>query len=188
MLLNTEVLIFENFLKAKTVKITASQIAKNKKLNQKTVSNHLNKLENEKILDYDFQGRNKLFFLNKDNFEITKKYCQIIEELKTINLFKKKLILKEIAQKINPHIKGIALFFGSYIKNKEKEYSDFDVLIIGKCNESKIDQISKLYGINIEVKIFPRFEEDILLEEAIKNHICIKNTEQFITNFLQWIN
>ena len=188
MLLNTEVLIFEEFLRGKTIKITASQIAKNKRLNQKTVSNHLNKLENEKILDYEFQGRNKLFFLNKDNFEITKKYCQIIEELKTINKFKEKIILKEIAQKITPHIKGTAIFFGSYVKNKEKEDSDFDVLIIGKCNEDKIDQISKFYGINIEVKIFPKFEEDILLEEAIKNHVCIKNTEQFITEFLQWIN
>jgi len=188
MLLNTEVLILEDFLRAKTVRITASQIAKHKKLNQKTVSNHLNTLEQEKILDYEFQGRNKLFFLNKDNFEITKKYCQIVEELKAIKIFKEKIILKEIAQKINPHIKGIALFFGSYVKHKEKEDSDFDVLVIGKCNEAKIDQISKLYGIHIEVKIFPKFEEDILLEEAIKDHICIKNTEQFITEFLLWTN
>jgi len=185
MLLHNQIKIFEEFLKDFNIKITGSFIAKEKKLNQKTVSNYLNKLEKEHILKSKTQGKNKLYFLNLDNKEIVKNFIISVEHLRTINFYKKNILIKEIVGKIKYHIKGIAVIFGSYTKNTQKKDSDLDVLVIGKCNEKEINNISKTYKIEINLKIYPKLEQDILTKEVIKNHIIIKNTEQFIEEI--WI-
>ena len=180
MLLNKEISIFEEFLRDFYAGITGSFIAKKKKLNQKTVANYLNKLESEHILKSKIQGKNKLYFLNFDNTEIIKNFIIIIEHLRTIAFYKKNILIKEISEKIQKYIKGEAIIFGSYAKNIQKINSDLDILIIGKCNEKEIYNISKTYKIEINLKIYPRLEKDILTKEVLKNHIAIKNTEQFI--------
>lgn len=184
MLLNNQIQIFEEFLRDFDVKLTGSFIAKKKNLNQKTVSNYLNKLEKESILRSKTQGKNKLYFLNLGNKEIVKNFIISVEHLRTINFYKKHILIKEIAEKIYKHVKGTAIIFGSYAKNIQKQDSDLDVLIIGKCNEKEINYISKIYKIEISLKIYPKLEQDILTKEAIKDHIIIKNAEQFIGELL----
>ena len=184
MLLNNQILIFEEFLRDFNAELTGSFIAKKKKLNQKTVSNYLNKLETETILKSKTQGKNKLYSLNLNNKEIIKNFIISAEHLRTINFYKKHLLIKEIAEKIKNHIKGTAIIFGSYVKNTQKKDSDLDLLIIGKCNEKEINNLSKTYKLEISLKIYPKLEKDILTKEVIKNHIIIKNTEQFIEEVL----
>lgn len=180
MLLDNQIRIFEEFLRDLKEGLTGSFIAKKKKLNQKTVSNYLNRLEKEHILKSKTQGKNKLYFLNLDNKEIVKNYIIAVEHLRTINFYKKNILIREIAEKIKPYIKGMAVIFGSYAKNKQKQSSDLDILIIGKCNEKEINKLSEMYKIEINLKIYPKLQQDILTKESIKNHIIIKNAEQFI--------
>ena len=184
MLLNNKIQVFEEFLRDFNLKLTGSFIAKKKKLNQKTVSNYLNRLEKEHILKSKTQGKNKLYSLNLDNKEIVKNFIIAVEHLRTINFYKKHILIKEIVEKIQPLIKGTAVIFGSYAKNIQKQDSDLDILIIGKCNEKDIDNISKTYKIEINLKIYLKLEKDILTKEVIKNHIIIKNTEQFIEEII----
>ena len=98
----------------------------------------------------------------------------------TIEFYKKHLVIKEISEKIQPKINGAALIFGSYASGNNKEGSDLDILIIGKCNEKQIDDISKTYNVETSIKIYPKLEEGILKKEALKNHIFIKNAEHII--------
>lgn len=184
MLLNNQIWVFEEFLKDFNTKLTGSFIAKKKKLNQKTVSNYLNKLEKEAILRSKTQGKNKLYFLNPDNKEIVKNFIISVEHLRTIDFYRKHILIKEIAEKIQPFIKGTAVIFGGYVKGTQKQDSDLDILIIGKCNEKEISTISKTYKMEISLKIYPKLEQDILTKEVIKNHIIIKNTEQLIGDIL----
>ena len=184
MLLNNQVQIFEEFLRDFDARLTGSFIAKKKKLNQKTVSNYLNKLEKEHILKSKTQGKNKLYSLNLDNKEILKNFIISVEHLRTINFYKKHILIKEVAEKMQSHIKGTAIIFGSYAKNTQKDNSDLDILIIGKSDEKKINKLSKIYRIKINIKIYPKLEKDILTKEVIKNHIIIKNAEQFIEKIL----
>ena len=184
MLLTSQIQVFEEFLRDFNLKLTGSFIAKKKKLNQKTVSNYLNQLEKENILKSKMQGKNKLYSLNLNNKEILKNFIIAIEHLRTINFYKKHLLIKEISEKIQPLIKGTVIIFGSYVKNTQKQNSDLDILIIGKCNEKEINKISKIYKIRINPKIYPKLEKDILIKEVIKNHIIIKNTEQFIEEII----
>ncbi len=184
MLLNHQVKIFEEFLRDFKSELTGSFIARKKNLNQKTVANFLNKLENEAILKSRMLGKNKLYSLNFNNKEIVKHFILAVEHLRTIEFYKKNILIKEVSEKIQPYIKGIAVIFGSYAKGTQKRDSDLDLLIIGKCNEPQIEKVSEAYKIEINLNVYPRIKKDVLIKEAIKNHIIIKNAEQFIESVL----
>ena len=180
MVLNINATVFEEFLGDYSLNLTGSFIAKKKKLNQKTVANYLINLEKKGILKSKTQGKNKNYCLNLKNKEILKNYILSVEHIRTIEFYKKHLVIKEISEKIQPKINGAALIFGSYASGNNKEGSDLDILIIGKCNEKQIDDISKTYNVETSIKIYPKLEEGILKKEALKNHIFIKNAEHII--------
>jgi len=180
--INTE--IFEEFLGDYSALLTGSVIAKKKKLNQKTTANYLYALEKEGILKSKVQGKNKNYFLNLDNKEIIKNYILAVEHIRTIEFYKKNLVVKEISEKISEHINGSAIIFGSYAKGIQKKDSDLDILIIGKCNENEIGRVGKTYNLEINLKIYPKLEKDLLIKEAIKNHIFIRNPELIIGELL----
>lgn len=185
MLLDKKIRIIEEFLRDYKSELTGSFIAKKRKLNQKTVANFLNKLEDETILKSRFQGKNKLYSLNMDNKEIIKNFILTAENIRTINFYKQEPLIKEISEKIQNSIKGSAVIFGSYAKGIQKKDSDLDILIIGKANEKEIDKISKMYNLEISLKIYPKIKKrDILIKEVIKDHIIIKNAERFIGGLL----
>lgn len=181
MLLNHKrIKIVDTFLLNPKIKTTASEIARNKQLNQKSTSLILDELEKQLILKSEMQGKNKLFHLNKENTETIKHFLCAIEHLRTILFYEKNTKIKLIIEKINHYIEGTATIFGSYAKDKQKETSDLDILIIGKHNIEEISKISKTYNIDISVKEQKKFEKNTLTKEVIKNHIVIKNTEEFI--------
>lgn len=184
MILNDRIGILEEFLRDFKTGLTGSYIANKKNMNQKTVANYLNRLEQEHILKSKIQGKNKLYFLNFDNMEIIKHFILAIEHLRTIKFYKKNILIKEVSEKIQPFIEGCAVIFGSYAKGTEKRGSDIDILIIGKCNEKEIDNISDMYRIEINLKIYPIMKKDLLTKEVIKNHVIIKNTERFIEGII----
>jgi len=186
MLLNINIL--QEFVQDVKVKLTGSYIAKNNNLNQKTVSKYLLKLEKEHFLKSQIDGRNKLFFLNLQNLELVTPFVIATELLRTINFYKKNPLIKEISEKIKPFIVGSAIIFGSYAKNIQKKDSDLDLLIIGKCNEKEIEKISKAYNVEISLKIYSKFEKDILMNEVLKNHIIIKQVESFVEEILNETN
>lgn len=184
MILNINVGIFEEFLGDYSIGLTGSFIAKKKKLNQKTTANHLQVLEKEGILRSKIQGKNKNYFLNLNNKEILKNYILAVEHIRTMEFYKENLVIKEICEKINDQINGSGLIFGSYAKGIQKKDSDLDILIVGKCDEKEIEKIGKTYNIEINLKIYLKFEKDILIKEAIKNHIFIRNSEPIILEIL----
>lgn len=184
MILNINTSILNEFLGDYSIELTGSFIAKKKELNQKTTANYLQNLENEGILKSRTQGKNKNYFLNIKDKEIINNFITAIEHIKTIEFYKKNLIIKEISEKIKESINGSALIFGSYAKEIQKKDSDLDILIIGNCNEKEIEKIGNTYNIEINLKVYQKFKKDILIKEAIKNHIFIKNSEQIIQEIL----
>jgi len=185
---NQKITMLESFISNTDDKITASQIAKNHNLNQKSVYLFMEELEKESIMTSEIQGKNKLYYLNKDNKEIVKQFLCSIEHLRTIFFYQKHPSLKLIIQKILPYIDDIAAIFGSYAKNTQKKTSDLDIFIAGNYDEKEIASISSTFNIDINIKRQTSFKEDTLTKEVKKNHILIKNTEQFIREANQWIN
>ncbi|MFH1511505.1 MAG: nucleotidyltransferase domain-containing protein [Candidatus Woesearchaeota archaeon] len=189
MLLNMQKLaIMEAFLRNYTKAVTGSQIAREKKLNQKTVSNYLKKLEAQGTLKSTTEGKNLLYSLNiEDNLTIVH-LLSLLENLKTVKFLRQKPFIKEVLTKAKAHCQGIVAVFGSYAKGTEKEDSDLDLLIIGKCNRQAIRRMSETYRLDISIKAYPEIPKkpDTLLVEVIKDHILISGTQEFIEKVLQW--
>ncbi len=79
MILNNKALnILESFLEDYNKKIYGRDISKKMRMNQKTVSNILNKLEKEHILKFSVEGKNKYYYLNNLNSNI-KEIIKLIE-------------------------------------------------------------------------------------------------------------
>ncbi|MFP4645754.1 MAG: nucleotidyltransferase domain-containing protein [Candidatus Woesearchaeota archaeon] len=180
MLLDNRVQVLEAFVGKYTREITGSDIARMKNLNQKTVSSRLQALEDQAILKSRTEGRNRLFSLNTDNKEIVKHVLIGIEHVRTARFFSRHPLLGNLSEKMQQHIKGSAAIFGSYVKGTQKRSSDLDVLIIGDCDEDAIEELGELHGIDINLKIYPEYESDILVREALEHHIFIKNAENLI--------
>ena len=184
MLLNDiRIAVIDEFLGSYGIEITGSDIAKKKKLNQKSAANALSGLEQEGFLKSRIEGKNRLYFLNLEDKENIINFISALEHIKTIRFYKKNIILKEFMSKANACFDGIVAIFGSYAKGLQKEGSDLDIFIAGKCNKDKAEGIAALYNIELSIKKYPHrvFQQglaanDPLIEEIIKFHIMVKNT------------
>jgi len=188
---NKRLIVLEEFLQDFNKKLIGSSIAKNKKLNQKSVSNILNEFEKLNLLKSKTEGKNRCYFLNIKNETLLIPFLSLLEHLKTIEFYKRNSVIKEVASKILKSCEGIVILFGSYAKGIEKKESDLDILIIGKYNKNKIEEVSELYGLEIDVKnySFEIFTEslkktDFLINEVFKDHIILKGSEDFISRRL----
>jgi len=154
---------------------TASEIAKERNLNQKSVANHLNKLANDTILTSYTQGKNKLFAFN--NQLLTFHFLCSIEHQKTIRFYQQHPTLKQFIEKL-PN-EGMLILFGSYAKGEQTNHSDIDLLHINKtkCNFS---EIARKYSMSIDVKHFKEFTNNPLTREVIQQHIILRGVEPFV--------
>ena len=154
------------------------------KISPRTSQLILEDLEEKGVIESKTRGKIKTYKLSLS--DITKRYLIFVEQYKSIAFLKKKLLIKEIIEKITPHIKGIGIIFGSYVKGLEKDGSDLDIFIAGNYDHDEIKKVSKNLGIEISMKCYPikTFEKnltkDILLKEILKNHVVFVNVEQFI--------
>jgi predicted nucleotidyltransferase len=188
MLLNeNHVVLLEEFLGDYKGSFTGSYIAREKSLNQKSVANALNKLEDEGFLKSKTVGKNKEFSLNLDNLESVKNLVVAAEHIRTANFLKKNPLVKEVLAKTRTAFDGMVIVFGSYAKGTQKKDSDLDVFVAGTYDRNKVSNISELYNLQISVKNYPvsAFKralknKDILLGEILKNHVIISGAEEFV--------
>jgi predicted nucleotidyltransferase len=160
-------------------RIYGRQIAKKLKMNQKTVSNILNKLEKEHILKFSTEGKNKYYYLNRFNKKI-REIIKLIEINKKIK-FLEHSSLKELFNKLEQRSRGILIVFGSYAKNQATKKSDLDVFIMGEIQDVK--DLEGLYNIKINIVKSSKEKfnkQDTFIKEIIKNHVILKGMEDFV--------
>ena len=161
------------------------------KISSRTALVNLDKLEKKGILESKTRGKIKLYNIKKTS--ISKEYFLLTEQYKKIHFLEKNHLIKEILEKLGDTLEGIVVIFGSYAKRTQKEDSDLDLFVVGKYDESKIKEIGRKYGIEINIKSYPmkiferEINEDILLKEVIENHILIKDAEEFVKRISKWI-
>jgi len=181
MLLNkSELKILEEFTKNKDNRIYGRAIAQKYNLNQKTISNILNNMEKQDVLKFKREGKNKYYFLNKNNQNI-KEIIQLVEINKKINFTKKQIKFKELFKKLEEKTQGILIIFGSYAKTIEKKDSDLDVFVIGEIKSIK--ELENSFGIDINVIKIKKDKFDKnepFIKEIMENHIILKGVEEFV--------
>lgn len=161
-------------------KVYGSDLAKKLHMNQKTVSNILNKLEKEHILKFSVEGKNKYYYLNTFNTHI-KEGIQLIEIGRKMGFLEKYKHLKDLFKKLEERSRGIVVIFGSYARGTPTKESDLDVFLIGTC--SSVEDLETLYHLKINIitsnkKKFNKNEH--IIKEIIKNHIVLKGVEDFV--------
>lgn len=188
MILDTiDLRILEEFTGDYSARLTGSQIAKKKSLNQKTVANKLSRLEERNFFKSTMQGRNKLYFLNTEDKEKIIHFLSITEHTRTIEFYEKNPMIKEIAE----HLPDIpAMVFGSYAKGIQKKDSDLDLFAVSKVSNPEIFiKLGQKYRLDINASIYPDLtKSNILIEEIRKHHIILSNTEYFVKAFLEMKN
>ena len=181
MILNKNLIkILEVFSEDYNKRIYGRDVAKKLKMNQKTVSNILNKLEKENILKFSIEGKNKYYYLNKFNSNI-KEIVKLIEIQRKIEFLDRYKKFRELFDKINERAKGTLIIFGSYASFSANEKSDLDISIIGKIED--IRDLERLYNIKINIIDISKKDfnkEDTIIKEIIKKHIILKGEEEFI--------
>ena len=156
------------------------KISEKLKINQKTVSNILNKLEKQHIIKFTQEGKNKYYFLNKLNPSV-KEVVKLAEINKRIIFFEKYKKINPLFLEIEKRVIGIVIIFGSYANFTKNEDSDLDLFVIG--NIQNIKDLESLYNIKINIvkSAKNKFKsQDLFSREIIKNHIILKGIEEFI--------
>jgi len=177
---NKSMIILENFISDYSKRIYGRDIARKLKMNQKTVSNILNKLEKENILKFEMQGKNKYYFLNKFNPQI-KEIIKLIEINKKMRFLREQRDLEDLFNKLEKRTKGILVVFGSYADFSANKESDIDLFLIGTISDFR--DLEKMYSkkINIIKSTKNKFNyKEHLIKEIINNHVILKGVEDFI--------
>jgi predicted nucleotidyltransferase len=161
-----------------------------------TLLPHLKQLENNNILKFKIEGKNKKYFLNMDSSKIIE-YLSIAEKLKTIRLLEKEIFINKLYSKIqNIALQGSLIVFGSYANNTQTKESDIDILYIGNLSEIQektIKNLEKLYNkhihlVKMDEKSFNKSLNSELIQEIIKNHIILYNHDLFINKLRMFFN
>lgn len=110
-----------------------NELARILELDPKNTATKLKEFEKNGLLKSEFRGKERYFFLAKDN-PVLEHYRQIF--LKTYGIEKK---LKDTLS----NIKGLkeAYLFGSYAKNRMDSSSDIDILTIGSHSVFKLQRL-----------------------------------------------
>ncbi len=150
----------------------------------------LAKLEEKGILESKTMGKIKTYKIRKTI--TSREYFILTEQYKKIRFMENNLLIKEIIEKTENYVQGMIILFGSYVKQTQKEGSDLDMFIVGKYNEEKIKETGRTYGVEVNIKSYPKklFEkeinQDILLKEIAENHILIQNAERYVRKITEW--
>ena len=151
------------------------QIAQELALVPSTVMRTLKRLEQESIVDFRQQGKNKTYSLK--NTPEAKAYLLMTENYKLQKILQN-LELRRITKELQEATKGeLIIVFGSHAKGTATKESDIDLYIEteDKKLKERITQISK----KLSVKIGKLDKENLLTKEIVKNHIIIQNIERF---------
>jgi len=177
---NKELKILTEFTSDYNCRLYGSAIASKLKMNQKTVSNILNKLEKQNIIKFKQEGKNKYYFLNKLNHS-TREMIKLVEINKRIVLFEKYKKLSTLFTEIEKRGKGITIIFGSYANFTKNEKSDLDIFVVGSLLD--LNDLETLYNIKINLvkSTKDKFKlNNLFLKEIMNNHILLNGVEEFI--------
>lgn len=145
-----------------------NELARILELDPKNVDRKLKELENEGLLESEFVGKQRFFYLSK-NYPLLSQYRQIF--LKTCGI--ERLLKDILSQTIGVQE---AYIFGSYAQNKMDASSDIDLLVIGDHSslslQKKIIKVQKEIG--REINIINLSEEELKTKRRARNPF-IKN-------------
>ena len=149
-----------------------------KKLSQPhaNISRIMKELLKKNIVDFRFEGKNKIFKLKKGVEALN--HIFIAEHFKLLKIFEKypflAVIMESVLSKTN---EKLILIFGSYAKFNTKKESDIDLYIESQNRKIKAD-IENI-DLRLSVKIGKFDKNSLLIKEIIKDHAIVRGVELY---------
>ncbi len=158
----------------------ARELAKKLKTSHTTILRKLKELLKENVLDFNEEGRNKVYFLKKTSE--AKTHVFMSEQYKSAKILKEYPNLRNIFEKIQKNRKiKLAILFGSYAKKLAKKESDIDIYI-ETANIKLKNELEKINS-RLSIKIGKYNKDNLLIKEIEKNHVIIKGVELFYEKY-----
>ncbi|MCK4997755.1 nucleotidyltransferase domain-containing protein [Candidatus Pacearchaeota archaeon] len=178
------------YLKDYSLKLSASEISREVKIERRTISRILNKLVSLNLMDFVIQGKNKLFYFDLKKFNSFSLF-NLIEINNSMNFnFKNKNISLMVSKLLNC-ADGV-IVFGSYATSKNKKDSDLDVVLLGKVNEKEVSRVKLISPIEINEHLssYSEFKKILKSKNALaieisRSHILFGNFSSIIKIFLE---
>ena len=144
--------------------------------NHMMIHRKINGLFKENVVDYNQEGKNKVYFLKK-SIE-AKEYVFMAERYNLLQVLKKYPPLRSLIEKIQKNREiNLSIIFGSYAKLTAKKDSDIDIYI--ETTDRKIKKELENIDSKLSIKIGKYDRKSHLIKELEKNHVIIKGVERF---------
>lgn len=159
----------------------STQLARELHLNQKTVYNQLRLLEQQDLMRFETQGKNKLFFFRKDTI---KPLLLSIEAQKKLEFMKRDqtYIISKIPFKN-------VIIFGSHATGRAKKGSDIDIFCVGDNDWTEMKKLSRteldIHQFSEKWFIKAMQDRDPFIGSVIEDHVILNGFDYFTDHFLQ---
>ncbi len=151
-------------------------LARKLNTNQMTILRKLKELEKHNVVDFNFEGRNKVYFLKRT--AEAEQFILISEHYKFLKAIKRYPLLRRISSQIRANSKvKLAVLFGSYAKGLANKNSDIDIFV--ETSSPKIKKEVEAIDTRISVKIGKFSGQSLLIKEIDKAHVILKGVERY---------
>lgn len=171
-------------------KFSASELAEKSGVPQQSCSRILNKLSEMKLINYELNGKNKLFYLDLER-ENSLGLLSIVENEKGIDFNLNNFEVGSLIMKILKYCSSV-IVFGSYASYKNKKGSDLDLIILDCKNRKKVNELIDMFLVEVNAHFFSFEKFDLLLEEGeflgrevYKNHILFGDVSKMVLVFME---
>jgi predicted nucleotidyltransferase len=171
-----EQISYKILVKLKQKRYHIRKLADELDTNHMTIVRRLKELQDENVVDYIKEGKNKRYFL-KETAEA--RNCLYISEYQKRNhMLKKYPVLRKIFNYIEDDKKiKLAILFGSYAKETSDSESDIDIFI--ESRDRKIKEELENLDSRLSIKMGKYNNANLLIREIEKNYVVIKGVELY---------
>jgi len=145
--------------------------------NHMTVIRKLQDLQEENIVDFRNEGKNKIFFMKRS---IEGRNAVIIAELeKQSRIIGRYPVIRSVLRSVFdlPGIR-LAILYGSYAKGRAEKESDIDIFIETQDTDIKKQLEQRHSRLSVKIGMFDL--SDPLVREMVKDHVIIRGVEEYI--------
>ena len=140
------------------------------------ISRTMKGLLKKNVVDFKFEGKNKLFKLKKGLEALN--YVYLAEHYKLLKLFEKYPFLSILTESTVSKIdEKLILIFGSFAKFTAKKDSDIDVFI--ETTKRKVKSEVENINSRLSVKIGKFEKNNSLIKEIVKDHVIVRGVEYY---------
>ncbi|MEK6888042.1 MAG: helix-turn-helix domain-containing protein [Candidatus Aenigmatarchaeota archaeon] len=172
-----------------SAKMTESELSRMTGIPQQSASRYLGKLATLNLINYERQGRNKVFYLDMKK-QTTGLILAIVEAHKSLRFCVKNREISVIIGEIAKYCESL-IVFGSYSSGSFSKDSDLDIVVLGKYNKQCIKKIKQKQTIEINEHYsgYNGFRKALELRntlsvEIMKNHLLFGDISKIVNIFM----